>query len=103
MSIICTAHGPISEKDAVCITGWDLAQDRPEVSRASASNLAICKTVFGIAGQDANIIDPDANHPVLVFTGGDAIPSSKTGLGNGESRVVVTNYSEPADKDQCKI
>jgi hypothetical protein len=91
MSKTCTAVGVVSEGDAVCLLGFD---GQPKVGRANLANLAMSKTVYGVARADA----ADEATDLLVDVAGDVTESTihtslAAGAAAGSSRIVATNTS----------
>jgi hypothetical protein len=97
----CTVPGgeTIAKGDAVCVTGFDTANNRPTVKRATRNNLANSKTVFGVAEDDAT------GDSVSVLVAGEVAENTLTNLGAGGSRIVVTDISnpDPDPKYQCRL
>jgi len=88
----------IVQGDAVCMTDYDSGNTRPTVRRATATNLAGSKTVFGVAKTPTNSTTVD------VFVAGEAAPNSITSLGNvGGSRIIATDITQAAAADQCRL
>lgn len=86
----------IAAGDAVCVTGLDTARNRPIVKPAILANLAVWKSVFGVAGADGG-----AEVPVLLA--GDAVPAGVTGLGAGTRSIVATDVANAAPAQQCRL
>ncbi len=87
----------IFKGDAVCVIGFDDANKRPSVTQANSENLTISKTVFGVAQDDA----ADGSVPVLVA--GEVAMGKITGLGDGASRIVVTDIANPEAAKRCRL
>ncbi|MBK8214619.1 MAG: hypothetical protein IPK71_12840 [Myxococcales bacterium] len=100
MATLCSVVGSIATGDAVCVTGWDGLLGRPEVARASRSNLATSKTVFGVA---KTVTGTD----VSVLVAGEVADGPLTGLdvgaGAGTSFVVATDVNAATAADQCRL
>jgi hypothetical protein len=109
MPTLCKAGEAIAKGDAVCVIGFD--NNRPIVKRATFNNLKTSKTVLGVAE------DVSAAGSVSVLVAGEVAKSDITSLGNGDSRIVVTNTdsqilnpnpNDPADlgipeEQQCRL
>ena len=97
----CTASGTIAAGDAVCVTGFDTGAvlSRPIVARATAANLAISKTVFGVARGAPN----PSGGVISVNVSGEVAENAITSLGPGTSRVIATDIYKPLEQHQCKL
>lgn len=106
MTTTCTASGAISLGDAVCVVSWDGASNRPKVARATAANLSLSKTAYGIARSTAA-----AGAAVTVVVPGEAFDGSLfpvgspmlTGTGAGSSHVVATDINQSSTIHQCRL
>jgi hypothetical protein len=87
----------IAQGDAVCAIGFDIAENRPTVKRATRDNLATSKTVFGVAKDDAD------GASVLVLVAGEVVENALTRLGSGNSRIIATDINQGATADQCRL
>lgn len=97
----------IAKGDAVCVTGFDIANNRPIVKRATRDNLATSKTVFGVAENVPSAEDVPPGLSVSVLVAGDVANDTVTLLGVGRSRIVATDLHPVNDKDnvekQCRL
>src|SRR5262245_34574150 len=87
----------IAKGDAVCVTGFDTAQKRPIVKRATRRNLATSKTVFGVAEDDA------AADSVFVRVAGEVVENAVTDLSGGDSSLVATDINNAMAVNQCRL
>src|SRR5262252_7252785 len=87
MSKQCTVPNgeTIAEGDAVCVIGFDTANNRPTVKMATRDNLATSRTVFGVAEENA------AGGSVFVLVAGEVAENAITSLGAGRSNIVATD------------
>jgi hypothetical protein len=85
MSKQCTVprEETIAKGDAVCVMGFDPANNRPTVKKATRDNLATSNTVFGVAEDDA------AGGSVGVLVAGEVAENAITSLGAGKSNLVA--------------
>ena len=89
--------------DAVCVTDFDIAKNRPTVKRATRANLATSKTVFGIAEDEPVAED---NPPVLrvsVLVAGEVANNTVTSLNAGDSRIIATDINNATAANQCRL
>lgn len=101
MSKLCTASGTISAGDAVAVVGYDVGTypTRPFlVARATAANLPSSRAVLGISRESKT-----DTQQVDVYVSGDIAENGITGLGAGESRLVVTDFSNATASLTCKL
>jgi hypothetical protein len=89
--------------DAVCVIGFDTANNRPTVKRATRDNLAASKTVFGVAEDNAVFEDVAAGGSVFVLVAGEVAENAITSLGAGDSRIIATDVNNATAAKQCRL
>jgi hypothetical protein len=87
----------IVKGDAVCVMGFDPANNRPTVKKATRDNLATSNTVFGVAEDDA------AGGSVVVLVAGEVAENAITSLGAGKSNIVATDIHNATAANQCRL
>jgi len=99
MSKQCTVPNgeTIAEGDAVCVIGFDTANNRPTVKMATRDNLATSRTVFGVAEENA------AGGSVFVLVAGEVAENAITSLGAGRSNIVATDIHNATAANQCRL
>jgi hypothetical protein len=98
MPVTCTVldAGGVAIGNAVCVIGYDAANARPSVARATATNLVTSKTVYGVSRETKG-----NGQPVAINVSGEVAEDAISGLGAGASSIVVSDHDNGTVASQC--